>query len=481
MEYNLLDEKWIPVLYLDGRFDRVGILRALTEAGRIRQIAAPNPMDRVALIRFLVAILYWCKGNPRGQDEKDQILRDGRFPTEWFAKLEQHRECFSLLGDAKRFYQDPSAKRLRAATDLLQEIPTGNNFWHFRHSTDAQESLCPACCTMGLLRLPLFSVSGLPDLKSGINGTPPIYAVPIGRSLLHTLCLNWIHCVSLGLPVWEEFNPALLAGAPVPTLNGLTMLSRRVWLHDPAGPGGLCIGCGRQESALIRMCEFQSAGKQQNDAWDDPHVIYSKRKAKDGSVRRKALTTPDPTKPLFRTDKPWTSLLMEPTWLSRFGGHPGHVQLLVVGLATDKAKNIDVWERTCAIPPQVWNGVAGPEAAGRIKIWDEEGKKLPARMKAGGSNSRGVEFTAATGAIRPEVEARVSARISELLTSPEAGWAQAVQEYRRMASVVAKSLAPGFTTRALQCRERIAGVVPQMTVKPAAEPRKSRAKKGDEP
>ena len=32
MSYNLLDEKWIPVLYGDGRCERVGIVAALREA-----------------------------------------------------------------------------------------------------------------------------------------------------------------------------------------------------------------------------------------------------------------------------------------------------------------------------------------------------------------------------------------------------------------------------------------------------------------
>jgi hypothetical protein len=48
MTYNLLDEKWIPVLYRDGKWDRVGIRKAIEDAGRIRQIAAGNPMDRVS-------------------------------------------------------------------------------------------------------------------------------------------------------------------------------------------------------------------------------------------------------------------------------------------------------------------------------------------------------------------------------------------------------------------------------------------------
>ena len=44
--YNLLHQPWIPVLYRDGTWDRVGIRKALEDAGQIRQIAATNPMDR---------------------------------------------------------------------------------------------------------------------------------------------------------------------------------------------------------------------------------------------------------------------------------------------------------------------------------------------------------------------------------------------------------------------------------------------------
>jgi hypothetical protein len=38
--YNLLDEKWIPILRLDGSYGRVGINEVLTQAGRIRTVAA---------------------------------------------------------------------------------------------------------------------------------------------------------------------------------------------------------------------------------------------------------------------------------------------------------------------------------------------------------------------------------------------------------------------------------------------------------
>lgn len=105
MDYNLIEEPWIPVLFHNGKWERVGIRKALAEAGRIRQIAASNPMDRVAIIRFLLAVLYWCKGNP--PPNLTTPSKDG-FSSEWFAKLDENKECFNLLGDGKRFYQDPA-------------------------------------------------------------------------------------------------------------------------------------------------------------------------------------------------------------------------------------------------------------------------------------------------------------------------------------------------------------------------------------
>ena len=43
------------------------LLRRSLKQARIRQIAASNPMDRMAILRFLLALLYWCKGNPPGR------------------------------------------------------------------------------------------------------------------------------------------------------------------------------------------------------------------------------------------------------------------------------------------------------------------------------------------------------------------------------------------------------------------------------
>ncbi len=469
MNYNLLVEQWIPVLMTDGKYARVGIRDALTQAGRIRQIAASNPMDRVAILRFLLALLYWCKGNP--PDEGRAVSGDS-FPADWFSRLDDNRDCFNLLGEGKRFYQDRAAQRDRAATDLIQETPTGNNFWHFRHSIDKQDGLCPACCAMGLLRLPLFSVSGLPNLKSGINGTPPVYVVPWGLSLLETLLANWSPSKLLGEPEWTQPDIRPTPDQEVPLLTGLTLLSRRVWLHDPE-QAGTCVGCGAERTALIRTCMFQSAGEQTNDRWDDPHVIYS-----DATPRR-TLKAPDLTAAgKFRMDRPWPDLLARLVEKGKFGPGDKPTSLLVVGFATDQAKSIDVWERTIGMPS---TGTIQGTAASLIQRWQSEGSRLGRELRPPGERKRArkhVEIPPVIGAVRPHVEGRVSVKVGEMLAGGDDAWDRAAQEYRPMMEMIAQSLSPGFTVEAVQRRRQIARVTPNMRQRMPVAQKRGRKKGG---
>jgi CRISPR type I-E-associated protein CasA/Cse1 len=274
VSYNLLEENWIPVLWKDGRSDRLGIRGALEQAHRIRQIAATNPMDRLAILRFLLALLYWCQGNP--SDRQEPICS---FPSGWFKKLDESRDCFSLLGEGKRFYQcrASSGKEGKlSANYLIHEVPTGTTVRHLRHSTDYQDGLCPACCAIGLLRLPAFATQGGQGKSPGINQKPPVYVLPVGGSLAETLRLSWrkVAGSDLGVPAWEKPDLNLPKHGNVPLLMGLTWLPRRVWLDDPEGPEGNCIACARR-GMLIRQSVFAGLGsaKAAGRVWKDPHTI----------------------------------------------------------------------------------------------------------------------------------------------------------------------------------------------------------------
>jgi hypothetical protein len=168
-------------------------------------------------------------------------------------------------------------------------------------------------------------------------------------------------------------------------------------------------------------------------------------------------------------DRPWPYSLSRMAEAGKIRPAVGPISLLVVGFATDNAKHIDVWERIIAVPS---SGCSGEASAAMIRQWQKEGSQLEKRL--GRSKTQGA---AAVAAIRPHVEARVSARADQLLAGGHDAWGQAAREYSPLMAAIAKSLSPGFTTAATQRRQQIAEVVPDMRAK-TGPARKSTRKKG---
>ncbi|MCX7625705.1 MAG: type I-E CRISPR-associated protein Cse1/CasA [Candidatus Sumerlaeaceae bacterium] len=245
-QFSLVKDPWLPVLFNNGTQDRLTLLEVFDCAEEIRSVAAPNPLDRFALLRFLAIVAAWsCPSQtlPRWQEICSGVP----------SFLEQHMQCFNLFGDGPRFYQDAAAKNKNDTVGkLFHEIPTGTNIAHFMHVTDeGGYGICPGCCTVALLRLPVFSTVG----GKGYSPSPR----PTGTyAFAHTECLaeaiSWgasriLQIASttntpLGDPVWSS-NPQ-----PSGFLEKLTMSPRWVWLHDPSSNIKPCLMCGNSSQLI---------------------------------------------------------------------------------------------------------------------------------------------------------------------------------------------------------------------------------------
>jgi len=472
MNYNLLEEPWIPVLMMDGNYCRVGIKDALTQAGRIRQIAATNPMDRVAVLRFLLALLYWCKGNP--PDCAQSALGD-TFPPDWFWKLDDNQDCFNLLGDGRRFYQyRKSADKSITANYLIHEVPTGTNKWHFRHSTEGVEGLCPACCAMGLVRLPSFATSGGRGKPPGVNWKPPIYVIPVGASLAETLRLSWRRASDLGTPAWEKPDLQLPKTGQVPLLTGLTWLPRRVWLSNPEEPETTCISCGCSKR-LIRRSVFGTIGStKKRGVWRDPHVLYAT--SSKGEVT--SLHASDALGTSDSAAGQWARITAGMLQSNVVGND--RTSVWIVGFSTvQNDKYLEAMERTVSFPMSPSEIQKSIE---KIERWQKEGSALARKIQPRSdkkSSRKHVEIPPMLAAIRPYVEGSVSSKAGELIAGTDVAWQQAAEEYRPMMAMIAKSLSPGFTTAAVERRRQIARVAPDMRPKTEAAKKQSRKKGGD--
>ncbi len=321
---NLLVEPWIPVLYTNGKPDRVGIWKALTEAVRIRQIAASNPMDNVALLRLLLALLQWCK--PSMSDEERKMLEEAEgIPDTWLKKRlggnERPNVVFDLLNSNGGFFQDQGAGGVRVSVmNLMHDVPSGSKIAHFRHTRDESAGMCLPCCAMGLVRWTCVASAGTAgagqSMTASINGNTPAYSVPEGSNLLTTLLFTWPfdHLVQGDVPVWD----AAEEHSPLGFLKGMTWRTRRILLAPPSGTSkrdlsrGSCSYCGQPTETLVRTILFRPGWKRPSkEPWsEDPHLLQIMRRNGPRAKEKKTVPMwPNPNEPLEEHAGIWRMVL----------------------------------------------------------------------------------------------------------------------------------------------------------------------------
>lgn len=283
-KFNLLVEHWIPVLMSNGRARRLGVLEALTNAGRIRQIAASNPMDNVALLRFLLAVLMWCK--PKLSEEDRRRIDDadgvpdgclGEKLGEKLGNARQPNPAFNLLGEGPRFYQDASLKdtESRPVADLLVEFPGADSVNHLRHVVhDGSYGFCPACCALGILRLAVWAPANR-FYPASVNPGSAAYAFSQRENLLLTLVANMpsIPAQAEQAP-WLSDTPPRSSGA----ITNLAWRPRKLWLNVASEQGSCatCGGCGMLVSSLSNEGGWLTSatdGRTKKFWTGDPHLL----------------------------------------------------------------------------------------------------------------------------------------------------------------------------------------------------------------
>lgn len=213
-EFNLIDEKWIPVRFLNGDRDELGISVTLLRSKEIAVIEDPSPLVVAALHRFLLAVLYRALEGPTDLAQAKELFRQGLPQDKITAYLEKWRDRFWLFDDEYPFWQVPTfvPNKWRTWTALAVEYNADTAKVLFDHANEAAPgSISFAAAARWLLATQTFAVS---TGKSEIShtGTAPsagsVLAIPIGQSLHDTLlfCLvpqNRI-VMECDLPIWEK-------------------------------------------------------------------------------------------------------------------------------------------------------------------------------------------------------------------------------------------------------------------------------------
>lgn len=212
--FNLIDEPWIPVRWLNGERAELGIRDTLLRAKDIEVIEDPSPLVTAALHRFLLAVLYRALEGPTDIDQAKSWFKSG-LPTDKIpAYLEFWHHRFWLFDEKYPFGQIPDfePKTWRAWTALAAEHNADNAKVLFDHlDVTKPDTISFSSTIRWMLATQTFSVSAGKSELSHTGTAPSATAAMIlslGRHLEDTLLLNLVpqnRAVLVGdLPVWER-------------------------------------------------------------------------------------------------------------------------------------------------------------------------------------------------------------------------------------------------------------------------------------
>jgi len=213
-EFNLIDEKWIPVRLPDATRDELGIRDTLLRSGEIAAVEDPSPLVVAGLHRFLLALLYRALEGPTDIHQAKTLFETGLPVEKITSYLEKWRDRFWLFHETYPFGQIPSftPKTWRAWTVLAAEHNADNAKVLFDHvAIEAPGTIQPGAAVRWLLATQTFSVScGKSELSH--TGTAPsataVLVLPLGRNLMDTLLFSLIpqnrEVCSADLPIWER-------------------------------------------------------------------------------------------------------------------------------------------------------------------------------------------------------------------------------------------------------------------------------------
>ena len=283
MSYSVLTEPVIHVLMPDGSEKSLGIKDVFLQAHRIKDIGGSNPLERYGVLRLLIAFAMDMLHPETSYDRMD-LFQAGRFDADtlegYIRECEKEGPRFDLFDPDHPFFQSRYEEELDKKAEkpvavLVHALPSGNNHvfidhrMAYSHSLDYGEAFRALCASY------FFCVSGTAG-PSGVNNTPPLVAIAVGKDLFATIILNMISVAEaaplpygVGEVPWRKERRIIPREnvAAVSLLEGLTWMPRRITLVPD-----------QERNSVSRVYCQAGLDFRGNDLWNDPHVPRFRKK-----------------------------------------------------------------------------------------------------------------------------------------------------------------------------------------------------------
>jgi len=285
IQFNLLDDGWIPCLMQDNKFNLLGIRDTFLRAPEILDISSDNPLVTISIYRLLLAILHRNFG-PKDSKEWLSIYKKGSWDQEPLKKyFLKWGDKFELFNDKEnRFYQVemPEISKKTPITKLNHALASGNNAALFDHNWD--KDVTPINIEKAaqlLIAFQSFAVGGGRSSPFYFSHAPLISTISVilkGKNLFETIMLNFIRYDKdhpfptdddkEDIPFWEREDKSLCeekdGRMPYGYLDYLTWQSRRIWLIPEIYKG------------IVKIKKvFLAQGEKVDGDWcEDPQMVY---------------------------------------------------------------------------------------------------------------------------------------------------------------------------------------------------------------
>lgn len=307
MQFNLIDEKWIPVKRRDGTTD---IIKPWEVTDRFSEkpivgLNAPRPDFNGALIQFLIGLVQTTAA-PANRIEWKQKLKTPPAKDELKVKFENIRHAFELGGDGPRFMQDFEELECKSKPIewILIGAPTENTLVENRDhfiKRNTVTGMCLSCCSAALFAMQTNAPMGGPGYRTSLRGGGPLTTLICGDGNFDTLWQNiWLNALEeknfktlcnskLVAPEetfpWFSKHKLQVTEQSIHPTQLFWAMPRRIRLDLSQSAKGICDVCATETSYLIKYYREVNKGTKYLAPVKHPLSPYDNRKGKGVLVK----------------------------------------------------------------------------------------------------------------------------------------------------------------------------------------------------
>jgi len=201
MEFNLMEERWIPIRRKSGREEQIAPweITDFHESDPVISLNAPRPDFNGVLIQFLIGLVQTA-APPEDEDEWENLFDKPPSPHDLEKSFEAVKHSFNLGGNGGRFMQDFDEIKAtpQNISGLLIDSPgentLKNNADHFIKRGNI-ECMCQSCAATALFALQTNAPKGGAGHRVSLRGGGPLTTLVVNvgegtNSLWRTVWLN---------------------------------------------------------------------------------------------------------------------------------------------------------------------------------------------------------------------------------------------------------------------------------------------------